>query len=33
MKRAADIGIQPVPDPTWPAPEPDICRPVLARNG
>jgi hypothetical protein len=30
-KRAAAIGIQPVPDPTWPAPEPEICRPILAR--
>jgi len=29
-KRAADIGIRPVPDPTWPPPEPDICRPILA---
>ena len=30
IKRAADIRIGPVPDPTWPSPEPDICRPVLA---
>jgi len=30
IKRAADIRIGPVPDPTWPPPEPDICRPVLA---
>ena len=33
INRAADIGIRPVPDPTWPAPEPDICRPILARTG
>ena len=33
MKRAADIGIRPVPDPTWPPPEPDICRAVLAGSG
>jgi hypothetical protein len=32
IKRAADIGIRPVPDPTWPPPEPDICRPILARG-
>ncbi len=29
MKRAGAIGIQPVPDPTWPAAELDICRPIL----
>jgi len=28
-KRAADIGIQPVSDPTWPAPEQNICGPIL----
>jgi hypothetical protein len=32
-KRAAEMGIQPVPDPTWPAPDSDICRPILARRG
>ena len=30
IKRAAAIGIRPVPDPTWPPPEPDICQPILA---
>jgi hypothetical protein len=30
IKRAAEIGIRPVPDSTWPAPEQDICRPILA---
>jgi hypothetical protein len=33
INRAADIGIRPVADPTWPAPEPDICRPILERTG
>jgi hypothetical protein len=28
-KRAAAIGLQPVPDPTWPVPETEICRPIL----
>jgi hypothetical protein len=31
-KRAAEIGIRPVPDPTWPTPETEICRPILARQ-
>jgi hypothetical protein len=31
IKRAADIGIRPVPDPTWPTPETDICRAILAK--
>ena len=30
-KRAAAIGNRPVADPTWPAPDTEICRPILAR--
>ena len=30
MKRAAAIGIHPVRDPTWPATDLGICRPILA---
>jgi hypothetical protein len=33
IQRAADMGIRPVPDPSWPAVEPDICRPILASQG
>ena len=33
MKRADEIGIRPVADPTWPAPDREICRPVLAGSG
>ena len=33
INRTADIGIRPVADPTWPASEPGICRPILARTG
>ncbi|MEP7129738.1 MAG: hypothetical protein ABI770_01270 [Sphingomicrobium sp.] len=29
-KRAAALGLKPVPDPTWPATEVKICRPILA---
>jgi hypothetical protein len=32
MKRAAALGLQPVPDPTWPVPDPQICRPILTRQ-
>jgi hypothetical protein len=32
-KLAATMGIRPVPDPGWPAPDTEICRPILARNG
>ncbi|MEA3082129.1 MAG: hypothetical protein QOD54_1797 [Sphingomonadales bacterium] len=32
-KRAAALGIRPVPDPEWPAPDTGICRPILARSG
>ncbi len=28
-KRAAEIGIRPVPDPTWPAPDTEICQPIV----
>lgn len=28
-RRAAEMGITPVPEPDWPAPEQEICRPVL----
>jgi hypothetical protein len=30
-KRAAAMGIRPLPDPTWPAPDLDICRPILGQ--
>ena len=34
MKRAAAIGIRPVPDPRWPTPDvAQICRPMLAGGG
>jgi hypothetical protein len=34
MKRAAAIGIRPVPDPRWPVPDlGQICRPILAGGG
>jgi hypothetical protein len=28
-RHAAAIGIRPVPDPDWPAPDTEICRPIL----
>jgi hypothetical protein len=31
MKRAAAMGLQPVPDPTWPATDLSICRPILVQ--
>jgi hypothetical protein len=33
MKRAAALGIFPVPDPTWPPNDAAICRPILPRGG
>ena len=32
IKLAATIGLKPVPDPTWPPVELDICRPMLERK-
>jgi len=29
LKRAAQIGLKPRADPAWPAPLPEICRPIL----
>lgn len=31
VKRAEEIDLEPVADPTWPAPGVDTCRPVLRR--
>lgn len=28
-QRAAEMGIYPIPDPNWPANDPEICRPIL----
>lgn len=33
IKRAAALGLKPVPDPTWPATDLSICRPILQRSG
>jgi hypothetical protein len=32
-KCAAAVGIRPVPDPEWPAPDREICRPILPPTG
>ena len=32
IKKAATLGIRPVPNPEWPAPDMEICRPILGRH-
>jgi hypothetical protein len=32
IKKAATLGIRPVPNPEWPAPDMEICRPILAAS-
>jgi hypothetical protein len=32
IKKAATLGIRPVPNPEWPAPDTEICRPILQKN-
>ena len=32
IKKAATLGIQPVPNPEWPAPDLEICRPILSAS-
>lgn len=32
IKRAAALGLKPVPDPTWPTPDTELCRPILQKG-
>ena len=32
IKKAATLGIRPVPNPEWPAPDMEVCRPILPRS-